>query len=101
MTHVCYLDLRLMITFVVVGVDRDNTPRGKRPEDRVVIEFHVCNCYETRKTRFFLHQSSWWVSQAHAASVTLATFYISDNQPCDHCLYHKADCTDYLLICSC
>lgn len=42
-----------MITFVVVADEGDNTDRGERPEDRVVIEFNVWSSRETTITCFF------------------------------------------------
>lgn len=55
MTHLNIKDesdnSRLMFTFAVAAVDRGNTQRGERPEDRVVIEFHVC-CYKNPENSF-------------------------------------------------
>lgn len=48
----------MSFTFVVAAVETDKTERGKRPEDRVVIEFHVIICWETGITRFFYQSSS-------------------------------------------
>lgn len=48
----------MSFTFVVAAVEIDNTERGKRPGDRVVIEFHVIICWESGITRFFSQSSS-------------------------------------------